>query len=199
MLRTTLLVLFLLAALPRGAAASSISCSGGIVSSGDSVVDLVMKCGQPAWKESHQEEITDRTDPNLKLRTYVTVEQWTYDFGPQQLLRIVTIRNGVVSGVRTGREYGQSPEGTETARPQCGDRVISIGESKADIFAKCGEPFYRTSHDEEVWMPVGGTASRKVIVTVEQWTYNFGPQRFMRIITFRNDKVVDIRTGNYGR
>ncbi len=201
-MRTILLFLLvpvlMISAVPRGADASSISCPGGIVSSGDSVVDLITKCGQPAWKESHQEELTDRLAPDLRQRTYVTVEQWTYDLGPQQLLRIVTIRNGVVSGIHTGREYGRSPENTEPAKPQCGDRVISTGESKADVFAKCGEPFYRTSHDEEVWMPIGDASSRKVIVNVEEWTYNFGPQRFMRIITFRNGRVVDVRTGNYG-
>ncbi len=198
MSRTLLLILLLTASLPGKAAASDLSCPGGIVSSGDPVVELIMKCGQPAWKESHQEEITDRTDPNLKVRTYVTVEQWTYDLGPQQLIRLVTIRNGVVSWIRTTNTYGalrdQAPAG-----PECGGRIISIGDMKSDVFAKCGEPFYKTSHDEEVWMPAGGNASRKVIVTVEEWTYNFGPQRFMRIITFRNGKVSDIRTGGYGQ
>ncbi len=190
-------MIFLICVVPIGASASSISCPGGIVSTGDSVVDLITKCGQPAWKESHQEEFTDRLAPDLRQRTYVTVEQWTYDFGPQQLLRIVTIKNGVVAGIRTGREYGQLRD-KEPPGPQCEDRVISTGETKADVFAKCGEPFYRTSHDEELWAPVGDTASRKVVVTVEEWTYNFGPQRFMRIVVFRNGRVVEVRTGNYG-
>ena len=195
--RTILLVVLLVSAFPTWSHASSISCAGGIISTGDSVVDLLIKCGEPAWKESHHEEFTDRLAPDLKHRTYVTVEQWTYDFGPQQLLRIVTIKNGVVAGVRTGREYGQ-PKDREPPGPECGDRIISRGESKGEVLAKCGEPFYRTSHDEELWEPMGATGSRRVAVTVEEWTYNFGPQRFMRIITFRNGRVVDVRTGNYG-
>ena len=198
MLRTALFIIFLLATLPRGAAGSSISCPGGIVSSGDSAVDLIMKCGQPAYKDSHQEEITDTSNPNLRQRTYITIEQWTYDFGPQQFLRIVYIKNGVVAGVKTGN-YGTSKD-REPAGPECGGRTISTGETKSDILTKCGEPFYRTSHDEELRVPTGGTGYRDVIVTVEEWTYNFGPQRFMRIITFRNGKVIDVRTGNtYGR
>ncbi|HEY6012184.1 MAG TPA: DUF2845 domain-containing protein [Nitrospirota bacterium] len=36
-------------------------------------------------------------------------------------------------------------------------------------------------------------------MTIEEWTYDFGPNRFMRIITFRNNTVSDIRTGGYGR
>jgi hypothetical protein len=192
-----LVILLSFSLFPSPANADSISCSGGIVSTGDPVIDLVIKCGQPDWKDSHQEEFTDRLDPHLKQRTYVTVEQWTYNFGPLQLLRIVTIRNGVVTGVRTG-SYGTSKE-QESVKPECGDRIISTGDTTGEVLAKCGEPFYRTSHNEELWEPLGQTGSRKVVVTVEEWTYNFGPQRFLRIITFRNGKVVDVRTGGYGR
>lgn len=35
-------------------------------------------------------------------------------------------------------------------------------------------------------------------ITVEEWTYNFGPDKFIRIFTFRNGKLVDIRTGGHG-
>lgn len=193
-----ILIIFLSFGLfPSPANADSISCDEGVVSNGDGVVDLLMKCGQPAWKESHQEEITDRLTPDLKQRTYITVEQWTYNFGSQQLLRIVTIRNGVVTGIRTGN-YGPSKE-QEPVKPECGDRIISTGDTKGEVLAKCGEPFYRTSHDEELRERLDETRSRKVVVTVEEWTYNFGPQRFLRLITFRNGRVVDIRTGGYGR
>jgi hypothetical protein len=190
------IILLVTGLFPLHAYADSLSCDGGIVSSGDTTVDLIMKCGQPEWKESHQEEITDLVYPRLKQRTYITVEQWTYNFGPQQLLRIVTIRNGVIAGVRTG-QYGTS-KGSESPGPACGDRVISVGDTKTDILIKCGEPFFKSSHQEELKERFDDSSSRKVIVTVEEWTYNFGPQRFMRIITFRNGTVVDIRTGGYG-
>jgi hypothetical protein len=196
MLRTTLLLMFLVVVLPTGARASSISCTGGIVSTGDSVVDLIIKCGQPDWKESHLEENTGERIPGLMQRIYINVEEWTYNFGSHQLLRIVTVKNGVVAGVRTG-QYGYKKE-RESAPPACGDRIISRGETKGEVLAKCGEPFYRTSHYEELWEPLDETHSRKVVVTVEEWTYNFGPHRFMRIFTFRNGTVVDVRTGIYG-
>ncbi len=192
-----LIILLSFGLFPSPASADSISCDGGIVSNGDPVVDLVMKCGQPDWKESHQEEITDRLAPDLKQRTYINVEQWTYNFGPQQLLRTVTIRNGVVTGIRTG-QYGTSKD-REPAGPDCGDRIISTGDTKGEVLAKCGEPFYRTSHDDEIREHLDDTRSQKVVVTVEEWTYNFGPQRFLRVITFRNGRVVDVRTGGYGR
>jgi hypothetical protein len=192
-----LIILLSFGLFPSQASADSISCDGGIVSNGDAVVDLLIKCGQPAWKESHQEEFTDRLAPGLKQRTYIAVEQWTYNFGPQQLLRTVTIKNGVVTRVQTG-QYGPSKDREPPGR-DCGDRIISTGDTKGDVLAKCGEPFYRTSHDEELREQFDEIHSRRVVVTVEEWTYNFGPQRFLRIITFRNGLVVDIRTGGYGR
>jgi hypothetical protein len=183
--------------LPALSHADSISCDGGIVSGGESAVDLIMKCGQPEWKESYQEEIVDRSGPGQKQRTYVTVERWTYNFGPQQFLRIVTLRNGMIAGVRTGT-YGKTKGGDDPG-PACGDHVISVGDTRPDILNKCGEPFYKTSRQEEQKERFEDAVSRTVVVTVEEWTYNFGPQRFMRVITFRNGTVVDIRTGGYGR
>jgi hypothetical protein len=155
-----------------------------------------MKCGQPEWKESYQEEITDQVNPGLKQRTYITEEQWTYNFGPQQFLRIVTLRNGVITGIRTG-QYGRT-KGGDAPGPACDGRVISVGDTKTEILIKCGKPFYKSSHQEELKERFDDSSSRKVIVNVEEWTYNFGPQQFVRILTIRNGTVVDIRTGGYG-
>lgn len=179
------------------AAADSISCDGGIVSSGNSAADLLIKCGRPEWKDSRTEEIVDEINRDMRNRTYVTVEDWTYNFGTNQFLRIVTLRNGVVSRIRTGG-YG-APKDREPPGPGCGDRVISTGDTKADVRIRCGEPFYKDAHQEELKQWFDGIGSRSVMVTVEEWTYNFGPQRFMRVITFRNGTVVEVRTGGYGR
>jgi hypothetical protein len=35
-------------------------------------------------------------------------------------------------------------------------------------------------------------------VVIEEWTYNFGPTRFIRYLTFENEKLVNIVTGDYG-
>ena len=191
-----LILLLVTGLLPLQAHADSISCDGGIVSDGGSAVDLIIKCGKPEWKESYQEEITDQVNPNLKQRAYITVEQWTYNFGPQQFLRIVTLQNGVITGVRTGT-YGTAKNSVAPG-PACGDRIISVGDTKTDILIKCGEPFYKSSHQEDLKERFDDSSSRKVIVAVEEWTYNFGPQQFLRVITFRNGTVVDIRTGGYG-
>ncbi len=113
--------------------------------------------------------------------------------GPAQLMRIVILKNGVVTYIRTGN-YGYT-EQAEPAR-DCSEQVLSIGDSKTDVLAKCGEPSLKDSHGEEIREEVG-ESERKMFVRVE-WTYNLGPTRFVRILTFRNSKLVYIRTGNYG-
>ncbi len=35
-------------------------------------------------------------------------------------------------------------------------------------------------------------------VVVEEWTYNFGPRRLMRVIRFENGLVTSIRQLGYG-
>ncbi|MHB8844845.1 MAG: DUF2845 domain-containing protein [Nitrospirota bacterium] len=183
--------------LPVWSYADTISCEGGIVATGDTAVDLIMKCGQPEGKDSHTEKIVASPDRDTKLKTLITVEDWTYNFGEEQFLRIVTLRNGVITGIRTGQRGAAKDRALPG--PACSDRVISVGDSKTDILIRCGEPFFTTSHQETVKERFGDASSRTVMVTVEEWTYNFGPQRFMRVITFRNGTVADIRTGGYGR
>jgi hypothetical protein len=176
--------------------AASFTCTGGIISAGDSRTDLIMKCGEPDRKDSHNEEIVERTDREITRKIYITVEEWTYDLGPRQFMRIVTIKNGTISDIRTGG-YGH-PKQNEAEQRECGGRVISVGDVKSEVLAKCGEPAVKDSRQEELREKSGEDREHRVFVTIEEWTYDFGPNRFMRIITFRNGTVSDIRTGGYG-
>lgn len=191
-----LLFLTLASAVPSAdVLADTVSCGGGIISTGDRSIDVLAKCGPPDSKESHQEELGERLDDNTKQKVFVTVEEWTYNFGPNRFMRIVVLKNGVVTNIRTGN-YGYT-EQTEPAARDCSEQVLSIGDSKTDVLVKCGEPSLKDSHVEEIRKKQDGT-EHKVFVTVEEWTYNLGPTRFVRILTFRNSKLADIRTGNYG-
>jgi hypothetical protein len=100
----TLLVLTL--TLPwLDAHADSFSCGGGIISTDDRSADVVAKCGNPDFRDSHQEEVIQRLDAVTKQKVYITVEEWTYNLGPNQFMRIVVLKNGRVAEIRTGN-YG---------------------------------------------------------------------------------------------
>jgi hypothetical protein len=77
-------------------------CSDQIISTGDSAADVITKCGEPAWKDKHEELIREQLDDNTVRKVSVIVEEWTYNFGPSRFTRIFTFRNGKVTDVRTG-------------------------------------------------------------------------------------------------
>jgi hypothetical protein len=195
---TILAFLIILLTVPVGGVyAASFDCAGGIVSVGDARTDLLMKCGEPDSKEAHNEEIVDRPDQGVKRKRSITVEDWTYNFGPRQFMRIITLKNGSITDIRTGN-YGYTRQ-AEPDQPECGGRIISTGDVKSEVLATCGDPAWKDSHQEELRERRESGQEHRVFVTVEEWTYDFGPNRFMRIITFRNGVVTDIRTGGYGR
>jgi len=176
--------------------AATLSCQGGIISDGDSRVDLLSKCGEPDAKDSHDEEISDRLGEGTRRKLFITVESWTYNFGPTQLQRIVILKNGAIANIRTGN-YGYSKDAKPGQR-DCSEQVISRGDRKSDVIAKCGEPGWKDTHEEEISERLDTGDVRKRYITVEEWTYNLGPNRFVRILTFRNSRLTDIRTGGYG-
>ncbi|RKH61159.1 DUF2845 domain-containing protein [Corallococcus aberystwythensis] len=93
---------------------------------------------------------------------------------------------------------------------RCDNKLVSEGASKADALAKCGEPVTKETRTEYVTnkskVSTGRTredreeASTEVTTstTVEEWTYNFGPHRLMQVATFRDGRLVDVRSGSYG-
>jgi hypothetical protein len=186
----------LLLLMPHSGPAATLDCSGGIISEGDARADVLAKCGQPDSKESHDEELIERAGPGTRQKTFTTVEEWTYDFGPSRFSRIVTFRNGRVADIRSGN-YGYG-RGAAHGQRECTEQILSIGDAKSDVVAKCGEPYLKDVHQEALRERLANGDVRTTFVVVEEWTYNLGPNRFTRILTIRNGKLVDLRTGGYG-
>lgn len=42
------------------------------------------------------------------------------------------------------------------------------------------------------------TERRSVTREYEEWTYNFGPRRFMQVVTFENGRLIDVQSAGYG-
>lgn len=87
---------------------------------------------------------------------------------------------------------------------RCGTHVIKEGDHYLEVQRACGEPDV-----EEEWIE-DGIVSREIHpslrlrervvegVVVRMWTYNFGPQKFMRQLKFRNGLLVSIEKVGYG-
>jgi hypothetical protein len=102
--------------------------------------------------------------------------------------------------------------GSGTARAEsmrCKERLVSIGDAQYVVEQRCGPPDAVASRVERrkvtrtVAFPcVSGTCYAQVEdsvdVVVEEWTYDFGKNRFLQFVEFVSGKVVGIRSGSYG-
>lgn len=81
---------------------------------------------------------------------------------------------------------------------RCGGRIIDEGTSKPEVLHRCGEPHWRERRLVETLRRHGRDEWRTRSDVVEEWLYNFGPSRLLRILTFRNGTLKDVRTAGYG-
>lgn len=80
---------------------------------------------------------------------------------------------------------------------RCGDQLVSVGDSKVEVIAKCGEPMLKTQRDEVV-EETDDASKLRVTIIIDEWTFNLGPNEFLYFLRFENGKLADIRSGGYG-
>lgn len=87
---------------------------------------------------------------------------------------------------------------------RCGNKLIVEGDSRLDVRAKCGEPVdivKRSVLRRPVYRRNGRLfhyGEDLVEVPVEFWTYNFGPNQFMRRLRIVDGEVEEIEILGYG-
>ena len=78
---------------------------------------------------------------------------------------------------------------------RCKNALITEGDTTAEMLLKCGEPMLREELNRNEENQFGNMVEVKY---GERWTYNFGKNEFMRFVTVRNGKVIDIENGPRG-
>jgi hypothetical protein len=96
---------------------------------------------------------------------------------------------------------------------RCGTKVVSIGDTKAEVINKCGEPddvqvwevergrkrYYKSPETPDTTRGTSGKSySSKVHVVVEEWLYNRGRHKFLRFLRFENGRLTKIEIGDRG-
>jgi hypothetical protein len=94
---------------------------------------------------------------------------------------------------------------------RCANRVVSKGDSTYAVRSRCGEPNDVTRRVEtrterrrvRVACGPGDAQCDRVQevstdVVVDEWIYDFGPQQFVRHLTFFDGKLARVETGSYG-
>ena len=82
---------------------------------------------------------------------------------------------------------------------RCGARLVGTGQTVDDVYALCGDPTERAARTELVTFRVTPDLAVTRPVLVDVWTYDRGPQQFVRFLTFRDGVLVDVDEGSYGR
>ncbi len=195
---------------PRAARADSMSCHGAFVSNGASRMELVGKCGEPTQQDSHVEDrasfsTTDASGAFHETKVSVTVDKYVYDFGPGEFVRFVTLENGKIVSIVEGG-YGHAHRDHAPGKVQVSRcdplRDFVVGDSADQVLERCGEPVSRETKQVELTDAApdgaGGLQGTTRTVQAEVWSYNFGASSFMRLLHFRDGKLVKIVTGGYG-
>lgn len=91
----------------------------------------------------------------------------------------------------------------QTLSFRCKNDLSNIGDSKASVVQKCGEPVFKDSFCKPVEQPAprkdenGNTlVSPAVCETVDNWTYNPGVGQLMTTLRFESGKLVSITYGD---
>lgn len=91
---------------------------------------------------------------------------------------------------------------------RCGNKLIQMGDSKGVIILKCGKPYYKAAGGIQLKIHTDTHVTRKntgkyTIHTksqqnediIEIWYYKTGYGKFIRILTFRNERLETIASG----
>lgn len=175
---------------------SAMRCKGGLVAIGVTKYEVIAKCGKPALQDSRDiHRIMKIGDAQFTKQT-VTIDEWTYDMGPQSFIRVLTFEDGVLKNISRGT-YGRKTKNVTNYSK--GQRHIQRGDSKYEVLVKLGQPVFKDSNnvEERIQNEDGKIEVRQVIV--ETWTYKLGNGSLLRSVVFRNGRVSTIDVGSSPR
>jgi len=97
---------------------------------------------------------------------------------------------------------------------RCGDQLASNGASLYEVKTICGDPDMATQRVEQrtVYTRVSGpcvvvqgrtvcgSAVQQIVeVVVDEWTYDFGNNRFIYFVRFESGRLTQVSHGGYGK
>ncbi len=113
----TIISIVLMALIAWATPAQAMRCGSRLISEGDPREKVLNECGQPSDVESWEEErydYFDRPPPAryyneferygiaYRVRAFIRVEVWTYNYGPSRFIDYVRMENGIVRKIYSG-------------------------------------------------------------------------------------------------
>jgi hypothetical protein len=84
--------------------AHAFRCGPRIITTGDHADEILRYCGEPVSVQRRYSERGFVDEYGRRFRGFieeVVIEEWTFNFGPQHLMRVVRLENGYVADVKT--------------------------------------------------------------------------------------------------
>jgi hypothetical protein len=102
---------------------------------------------------------------------------------------------------------GAAADAARANSMRCGNDLVTRGDTQIQVLADCGQPDAierlpsllvpgTTIYGNQIYAGPFGTGLAGV--SVELWTYNFGPRRLMRQVRLESGSVTEITTLGYG-
>ena len=180
-----LVIALLLAA--QAQASSSLRCNGNLISRGDLRAEVRAACGEPDMivPVGHMHVVGAGLLPYEEL--------WYYNEGRQRFIRELRLRDARVVGIAS-LGHGFNPE----APGSCGHMDFKPGMTRLEIMARCGEPSDRHVRIMQDYLDPQRPQLGNTAVLEEKWFYNFGPHRFIRVLTLVDGQVREVDSAGRG-
>lgn len=96
--------------------------------------------------------------------------------------------------------FPSAASATDSGSLSCERGIVSLGDSGGEIVAKCGPPSFTTRREEKRVSDAAKVARDRTVteVTVDDWTFNFGPDRFQYRLLLEDGRVTRIESLDYG-
>lgn len=96
--------------------------------------------------------------------------------------------------------FSASAQATTTDTMICKGGIVSVGTTAGEVIYKCGEPSF-ASQREQTRVEHGVIGHRNNVYTtstIDDWTFNFGPNEFQYRLLLENGRVISIESLDYG-
>lgn len=80
----------------------------------------------------------------------------------------------------------------------CDGRIVVIGSRMEEVSDRCGPPAWQQRLYDTPVADAATDLSGAQLSIIDEWIYNFGPDRLIRFLRFREGRLVGVRTDGYG-
>jgi hypothetical protein len=168
--------------------AHALRCGTRVVDEGDRDFAVRERCGEPYYTEQSYALTVRGANSTHEVQDETVYDVWYYNFGPQRLLVRLLFRDGRLAREET-LGYGVNDIGSD-----CNLDGLSAGTPAGEIVARCGTPASRSTRQRTEVRRDGRGNERFTQVRLEEWVYDIGRNRLMRVLTLENGRLREVNS-----